>query len=158
MCLESPIHVSTVYRKTVSVFVVPVLRAGDEHHLLRLLASGHVHGDPALGPEADAAGFPLHVLGCRLDGHDVPAALRECGRRGVVTRHLCRRGWTFVFLLERRESMAYPVHHIISLAIVGASHTKATARVPRMCCARWLLRAAGFPSFPRVLTSALRSL
>lgn len=58
--------------------------AGYEHDLVRFLAAGHVHGDPPLRPQDDAARFPLHVLGRRPHGDDGPRALCECDRQGVV--------------------------------------------------------------------------
>ena len=60
--------------------------AGDEHDLLRLLAAGNVYGDSPVGPQDDAARLPLHVLGRRPDGDDVPEALCECGQAsGTMT-------------------------------------------------------------------------
>lgn len=51
--------------------------SGDQHHLVRLLAAGDLHGDPSPRPEAHLASVSVHVSRGGGDGHDVSKALRE---------------------------------------------------------------------------------
>lgn len=50
---------------------------GDQHHLIHLLSSGNIHGDPKTGTEDDASRLPYHVYSGSSHGHALPPSLRE---------------------------------------------------------------------------------
>lgn len=95
------------FRRATGLGYIHHSHAGDEHDLLWLLAARHIYGDSPAGPQDDSACLPLHVLGCRPHGDDVPEAICECGQAPVTMTMTTTQSVLLVVLLWNVDCELY---------------------------------------------------